>query len=392
MNSEHPRRLSPTAERSTRDLSVLAVTSYRPEEIRNSVVGTDADVRILTLDSDVGPIARARTAVRRAGRAIRQHEPDLVLLDVYETIGAPVTWVASRYDVPIVARLVGDPWRKLTEERIEPARERRDPLEYVLNRTSHRLNRYVFERAAGFVVVSTELRHVVERRTGCAPERIGVVPVPVTTETGGSRSESAAAAQASLDVNTERVLLTVTNLKFRSKLTGVEAIVSEVRPLLRADPNLTYIVAGGGRYHSELVSALEERIDEPDVRRRIRTPGHVDDVAALYALTDVFVYVSDLDGYPNVVLEAQTAGLPVVANDAHGMRDQITDGESGFLVDPDDPGELRERVGFLLENPSVRRRLGEQARKRVQRENDPRIVSEQLEAFLTDLHNTVRSS
>ena len=67
-------------------------------------------------------------------------------------------------------------------------------------------------------------------------------------------------------------------------------------------------------------------------------------MADLYALADVFVYVSDLDGYPNVVLEAQTAGVPVVANDAHGMCDQITDGETGYLVDPEARRALFDRV------------------------------------------------
>lgn len=352
----------------------------------------DANVRVLTLDSDVDPVTRARTAVRRTRRAIRRHEPDLVLLDVYETIGAPVTWVASRHDVPVVARLVGDPWRKLLEERIERAWERRDPLRYVRDRTSHRLNRYIFERAAGFVVVSTELRRVVERRLGRAPERIGVVPVPVTTDMGASDSGSAAAARASFDVDTKRVLLTVTNLKFQSKLEGVETIISEILPLLRADPDLTYIVAGGGQNETELTAVLEERVDDPAVRRRIRTLGYVENVADLYSLADVFVYVSDLDGYPNVVLEAQSAELPVVANDAHGMRDQITDGETGFLIDPDEPGELRARVEFLLEDSAVRRSIGERARLRIQRENDPMVISNQLEAFLADLYDTIQPS
>jgi len=182
----------------------------------------------------------------------------------------------------------------------------------------------------------------------------------------------------------------VTNLKFRAKLDGVEEILSAVRPLLAADPDLSYIVAGGGTYHADLLDTIAERIDDPAVRRRIHAPGHVESVADLYALADVFVYVSDLDGYPNVVLEAQTAGLPVVANDAHGMKDQITDGETGFLVDTATPDELRERVERLLSSPAERERIGDAARREVLRENDPAVVGDRLEAFLADLHRDVR--
>jgi glycosyltransferase involved in cell wall biosynthesis len=250
------------------------------------------------------------------------------------------------------------------------------------------LNRYIFDRADGFVTVSTALRDVVTDRTGCPHERIGVVPIPITTD--AFRTGSAAAARAAFGIDTERVLLTVTNLTFRAKYDGVRTILSEVLPLLRADDELSYVVAGGGQYHERLVADLDDRIDDPAIRRRVHALGHVETVADLYALADVFAYVSDLDGYPNVVLEAQTAGLPVVANDAYGMRDQIADGDTGFLVDPESPGALRRRIELLLENPTVRRRIGARARLRARRENDPEAISDRLDSFLSAFVREIR--
>jgi glycosyltransferase involved in cell wall biosynthesis len=360
--------------------SVLAVTAHRPEEVIASLSGMDAETRVLSIDASVGPLRRVVTTTRRTRQAINEIQPDILLLDAYETIGAPATIVARHHDVPIVARLVADIWRKVEDEQLAVAREEGDLVGYSAHRVSHALNSFVLKRAAGFVAVSSALQTVIQRRTGHPPENIGVVPVPVTTDTG--ESGSASQARTRFGLGEKRVLLTVTNLDFRAKLDGVRRIVSEIAPLLRADEELAYLVAGGGRYHGAFLASLDDELREPSIRRRVYAPGHVEGVSDLYALADVFVYVSYLDGYPNAVLEAQTAGLPVVANAIHGMCDQITDGDTGFLVE-DEPGQLRDRVASLLDDEEKRRRMGARGRERVRRENLPEAVSERLEAFLT---------
>jgi len=185
MTTNEPRR--PTTDVGAASVfSVLAVTSHRPAEFLDPLAATGLDVAVLKLDAGVGPPARVVSAVRRTRRAVRRHDPDFLLLDCYETLGAPAAWVAARNDVPVIARLVGDPWRKLREERLDPARERRDLPRYLRHRVSHQLNEFIFECASGFVTVSTELARVVDRRTDCPPERVGVVPVPVTTDTAAT--------------------------------------------------------------------------------------------------------------------------------------------------------------------------------------------------------------
>jgi glycosyltransferase involved in cell wall biosynthesis len=364
-------------------LSVVAVTAFRAEEVVNSTVGMAAAAHIVSLDGDLNPLAKARAATRRTRRAIRTHDPDFLLLDSYGTVGAPAAAVASRYGVPVVARLVSDIWRRLDEERVSPAREARDVGGYLTARLNRGLTGFALDRASGFVVVSTEIREQVLRHTDCSPDRVAVVPVPVTVDT--ERQGSADRGRRSLGLSQDRVLLTVTNLGYEGKFVGTKHAVGELVPLLRDDPDLGYIVAGGGEFHGAFIDFLDETFPDPSVRERVHAPGYVDDVADLYALADVFVYVSHIDGYPNAVLEAQTAGLPVVANAAHGMCDQITDGETGVLVDGAAEGEVRSAVAALLSDDDRRRQLGEAARERVRRENSPQAVSRHLEAFLTRL-------
>ena len=374
----------------TESIRVLAVTTYRPAEVVNSVEAMESETEVISLNHEAGLPSRVVRTVRETRRRLRSHDPDVIVLDCFEVMGALVTLLALWYDVPIVARLVGDTWCAFDEEGAQPAWRNGEYGRWARCSLALLLDEFVFGRAVGFVAVSDELKGVTHRRTGCPRERIGVVPVPVTTDT---RSEgSAADARRTHGIEQERVLLTVTNLKFRPKLEGVKRSVDELRPVLEDDPDLAYVIAGGGSQYDELVQYLDESVEDPAVRDRIRALGFVDDVADLYAMADVFVYVSYRDGYPNVVIEAQTAGLPVVANDAHGMREQITDGESGYLIDPAESGAVGNRVERLLADPDLRRRLGDAARGRVARENTPEAVSRRLEAFLLALLDETQAS
>ncbi|WP_144920665.1 glycosyltransferase family 4 protein [Halorubrum salsamenti] len=382
-----------TGEQAT-DLSLLVFTSHRPEEVVEPLRETALDVAVVSVDDGGSLPSRSVATVRRTRRALAAHDPDAVLLDCYEAMGALVTLLADRRGVPVVDRLVGDTWLRF-ENGTREAKADGEWGRVAAYRAILGVDEFVFSRASGFVVVSDQLGEVVRRRTGCPPDRVGKVPVPAPG--GGGRAEEGTEAEGGtgtiapsddgdrFGVDADRVLLTVTNLKYRAKLRGVETALEEVLPLLEADPDLAYVVAGGGEYASEFRATLDERVDDSNVRRRIRALGFVDGVADLYALADVFVYVSYLDGYPRVVLEAQEAGLPVVANDAYGMREQVRDGESGFLIDPGETGALREAVSDLLADPEARRRYGQRGRDRVARENAPEVVGRQLEAFLRRL-------
>lgn len=368
-------------------LSVLAVTSFRPEEIHRSVTHMDATTQVVVGDSS-GTLNRQRRDIYvKTSRALRTGDPDLILLDCYETLGTIVTALAMRHDVPVIARLVADTWSKLESETPESMSSSEDLLRSVRTHASLGLNRFIYSQVDGWVTVSSELQSVVSHRTGCPRDRIGIVPVPLTTDT--LERGDVAPARHALGVDEDRVILTVSNLKFREKYEGVRTALSELAPLLQEDTDLAYVVAGSGRYEAALQQDIAEMFED-SVRDRVYLPGYVDAVSDLYALADVFAYVSFLDGYPNAVLEAQTAALPVVANAAHGMVDQITDGETGFLVDPDAPGELRDRVATLLDSPDRRREVGTAARQRVLRENAPAVISQQLEATLRQLLANVR--
>ncbi|WP_418286672.1 glycosyltransferase family 4 protein [Halorubrum sp. DTA46] len=373
--------------------TVVAFTSHRPTEVVGPLRESDLDAEVVCVAADGSFVDRCVETVRRTRSALRRRDPDAVLLDCFEVMGVLVTLLSMAYRVPVVARLVGDTWLRF-ENAIRDARAAGRYRRAAYYRLALSIDEFVFARAIGFVVVSDALGEIVAERTSCPADRIRTVPVPdpalEATADGGA---SAAGADGNRDagparkhgIEAETVLLTVTNLTYRAKLRGVDTVLDAVCPLLERDPGLAYVVAGGGEYADALVRSLEERDLDPGVRSRIHTLGFVDDIGALYELADVFVYVSFLDGYPRVVLEAQGAGLPVVANDAFGMREQVAHGESGALVDPSDADALRRELEALIADPALRRQYGERGRDRLHRENSPAAVGRRLEEALVSI-------
>jgi glycosyltransferase involved in cell wall biosynthesis len=115
---------------------------------------------------------------------------------------------------------------------------------------------------------------------------------------------------------------------------------------------------------------LEEEIEALGLSGRVRLAGERRDVPELLAAADVFVLPSASEGLPVSVLEAMAAGLPVIASRVGGVPEQVSDGETGLLVEPGDPNELTAALDRLIADPSLRRRLGAAGRARAEQAFD----------------------
>jgi glycosyltransferase involved in cell wall biosynthesis len=99
-------------------------------------------------------------------------------------------------------------------------------------------------------------------------------------------------------------------------------------------------------------------------------------VPSVLASADAFVLPSRSEAFPNSVIEAMAAGLPVIANAVGGLLDLIDNGRTGLLVPPSDPDALTPALRFLIENPARAAAIGEAARAEVrQRYSFERMVS-----------------
>ena len=96
-----------------------------------------------------------------------------------------------------------------------------------------------------------------------------------------------------------------------------------------------------------------------DIERYITFIGEVsnEQVPKYMATSDIFVLPSLSEGFPNVCLEAMASGLPVIATKVGGLVEIIRDGQNGFLVNPETPREIAEKISLLLEDDELRERI-----------------------------------
>jgi len=357
-------------------MHVLGLTDMRVDEMRDPFEELGARGTLVSIDPEDG-VGAYVGAFRTASECVDRRESDAILAyNGSGLVGVVGALLGRRHDVPFLIRQNGDVLRQHRETAVEQIRGREwralaAHLPFAL------LSRATFGRADGFVPVTETLTATIHRQTGCPTDRIAAAPNPIRAEAYAPPEGERERGDAADGGDGGPRLVTVTNLDFRGKYEGVTRLLDGIVPLLRRRSGVEYVIAGDGRYHRKLRTYLDETVAS-DVRDRIRAPGFVDDVAELYWSGDVFVYASSIDGYPNVTLEAQAAGLPIVTNPAYGIAEQIDDGESGLFVDPSDPDEVADAIGSLLDDPDERARLGRNARDRVVAENDPAVVASRL--------------
>lgn len=162
-------------------------------------------------------------------------------------------------------------------------------------------------------------------------------------------------------------LLTVARLEPHK---GVDTVLKALPAILERVPGVRYAVAGSGPEREK----LEKLAHKTGVGERVRFLGEVSDrdLPALYNLAAVYVGASrraeriGVEGFGISLVEAAACGLPVVAGNSGGIPDAVRDGETGFLVAPEDPAALADAICRLLSDPALARRLGHNGRRAVE--------------------------
>jgi glycosyltransferase involved in cell wall biosynthesis len=140
---------------------------------------------------------------------------------------------------------------------------------------------------------------------------------------------------------------------------GVFRLEREKRPFLWLDtaariaaqiPNAYFLVYGQGRLSNELA----EYARKLGIADRLLMHGVTDDIISALSLMDVFLLTSYGEGLPNVILEAQWVGIPVVATNAGGTREAVEAGVTGWVIDSDRPADLATAVVRLYKKQNLR--------------------------------------
>jgi len=134
-----------------------------------------------------------------------------------------------------------------------------------------------------------------------------------------------------------RTVTVVANLRAEK---GHDVLIEAAPEVLRRFPDAHFDIVGGGPELASLIAQAEAR----GVLHAVTFSGHCDDVASKLEMADLFVLPSRSEAFPNAVLEAMAAALPIVATGVGGIRELIDHEQTGLLVAPDDPRMLADRI------------------------------------------------
>lgn len=158
---------------------------------------------------------------------------------------------------------------------------------------------------------------------------------------------------------------------------GHATLLEAVPLVLARRPEARFVIVGDG----ELRAALEQQARAAGVEAAVLFTGARDDVPELLKSFDVFAFPSHFEGLCLAVIEAQAAGVPVVATPVGGIRETVIHGETGLLVPPRDPAALAGAILRLVEDGELSGRLVAEARRRVTRYSEGEMVARTLALY-----------
>lgn len=143
--------------------------------------------------------------------------------------------------------------------------------------------------------------------------------------------------------------------------------------------DLDLIGDGPLRHLAERIVSVEQ------LGGRVRFLGLCHNIAERLAESQIFLLISNWEGFPRSILEAMRARLPVVASDVGGSSESVVENETGFLVPRGDVATLRNRLARLFTDPALRVRLGQGGRKRYEEQFTLGVMLEKTLRVYSDI-------
>lgn len=241
----------------------------------------------------------------------------------------------------------------------------------------------LWRRAAAFLMEwiggrLTDVHMAVSDEEAAQARRIGIHPR--STGIGNGRDparfhpdpEARARLRAELGVAEGRAVVIAVSRLVRHK--GYPELLAAMKEV---DAELWVV---GARLASDHGEDLEPVFAASGLGARLRRLGYREDIPALLAAADIFTLPSHFEGLPMSVIEAMLTGLPVVATDISGPREQVVAGETGLLVPPRRVAPLARALQKLAADPDLRARMGAAGRARaLERYDEARIVARTLD-------------
>ncbi len=234
------------------------------------------------------------------------------------------------------------------------------------NRAFGAAARWSFQRAAWLTACSDELMQRA-LAIGADENKTELIPYGADAKAFHAQPADAQRVRAQLRLRDDDVMILAVGRMVYKK--GFEFLVAAMPKILKRAPNARLVLVGYGDLRDELETqaralGLNGEVTFAGRVRREEIPAYfwAADIVSVPSVRDA---AGNVDGLPNVALEAMAAGKPIVASNIAGFPDVIRDGESGVLVPEKDATALADAIVELANDAPLRERLGAHARVQV---------------------------
>ena len=229
----------------------------------------------------------------------------------------------------------------------------------------NKLRHWLYPKAAGLIAQTEKAKEIAESERRNA--NIRVIGNPIRK------------IKCDLHIPRENVVLTV------GRLIKTKNLDQLIRLFVRINqPGWKLVIVGGDAQRQNLMVELRELIDQLCTADTVILAGNQSDIDRFYLKSRIFAFTSSSEGFPNVIGEAMSAGLPVVSFDCvAGPSEMIRDGENGFLVPVFDYLAFEAKLKCLINDEKLREEYGRNARHSIN-EFSIESISDQYYSFMTD--------
>ncbi len=216
--------------------------------------------------------------------------------------------------------------------------------------------KYVISNAGVIRTVSQRLKKHLIKEFGVDESRITVVPIytNIALTTGLPRRS------ASRPPRNDIVFLTIGRLV---PVKNIEMQIRAMAEVVKKHKNVELLIVGDGNE----MENYKLQITNYELEGRVKLLGWQEYLSEFYKKVDAFLLTSNTEGWGLVVIEAASFGLPIIMTDVGCAGETIKDGESGIVIPVGDQKALEEAMIKLIEEPELREKLGQGARRAVEK-------------------------
>ncbi len=278
-------------------------------------------------------------------KLVESFKPHIIHAHTATPSGYVALMLSKKYNIPLVCSLRG------SDINVYP---------HYDNLSMH-FTKQVLSRSNRIVSVSSSLKTAAEK-LAVPKENIKVVYNGCDLNTFTFNHEYHRIYRNKLNISEKDKVITFVGELKENK--GVYELIGAFKNLLMHHQKLHLLLVGEGSEHSN----LKQIITVDNLENRVHFIGNKphNEIANWLSVSDIFVLPTHYEGLPNVVLEAMSCGLPVVASNVGGIPEIIESGKNGILTKSKNVNSLTKSINYLLINEETANNLGSAGRKTIE--------------------------